>query len=506
MRRVTSNHTKNSINNINGGPNQHNSYHGQQMDRLDVERMFNQDTRGGFQDGPQRDMFPSRSSRSYRGSKNNLDNLGEITGEEIYDDYENYDQGMPLRAQYSVKKPSHDSNMYVDFNIFDKGRKAPLANVSYYDPSSSAPSGFADISTSMTKMSNQLEPLSVCSTGVESLCLHLYDMFSNTMHGNSFVINSIGLYGLFASLYIASDGVTEQELVQYFNFPTHNYIFNGLLPLIDECNTIEKMLNIKNIIIIGNTVPYSPHYADEIRDMCILFRVNIKNQVTEADRVNTLVKKLMGITMRRSVVAEHIDKLQLMLLNLCVIRPIWNTPFDKVVKNSFYGLNGKRQENFLYSVGKSCGYYEDSTFQMIELKCHKNKMSMGIFLSKGDDDIKVDDSKLKFYVSHLKDVVLDEVKIPMFRHDIKTRLTDALQSTGLHSVFVKLVMPEFLPEHGTLHDVVQNTTIIIDNNASSTSENNRGYQTSRKFIANRQFTYYFRLAMSNTIIVMGSYV
>jgi serine protease inhibitor len=194
-----------------------------------------------------------------------------------------------------------------------------------------------------------------------------------------------------------------------------------------------------------------------------------------------------------------------MFANLLGIRPIWHVAFDKIVKGSFYTHDGKRDANYMYGVGKSFGYYEDNLIQLVEIKCLKQSSSMGIILSKNDDEFDFDETKIKFYISHLKDVVLDEIKIPTFKQELKMRYNSILKATGLNTVFAKIVAPDFFPETAVLHDVVQNVSIVVDNIYGKQHELNRGYRTSRKFLATKPFIYYFRLTDTNTILLVGSY-
>jgi len=475
------------------------------MNRINIERdgFFNQDTRGSYENGDEFRRMPERKRDNRVMSKR--EKTGEITGEIINDDYQNYDQGMPIRSQYNIKKPLHDSNMYTDFDIFNKQKNTSDFKVSSFDPGSSGTTGYADVMVSMTKLSNQVQPAEICSNGVEKIGFNLFNNLFGSLQKSNFITNGYGLYSLFSSLYLASTGTTEIELKNYFDFPKKEYIYKGLYKVIDETNAINKMFNSRNIIIIGNDVPYNMHYCDNIRDLGIIFRVNISKPDTEADRVNKLIKKLMGHDMRRTVISENIIDLQVMFANLLVIRPIWHVAFDKVVKGSFYTHDGKRDANYMYGVGKSFGYYEDNLIQLVEVKCLKQSSSMGIILAKNDDEFDFDETKIKFYISHLKDVVLDEIKIPTFKQDLKMRYNSILKVTGLNTVFTKIVAPDFFPETAVLHDVVQNVSIVVDNIYGQQHELNRGYRTSRKFLATKPFIYYFRLTDTNTILLVGSY-
>ena len=196
-----------------------------------------------------------------------------------------------------------------------------------------------------------------------------------------------------------------------------------------------------------------------------------------------------------------------MFLVCGVIHPIWASPFDRISKGTFNNnIHQARQIQYLHSIGKTYGYYEDTEKQILEINCANNSMMMGIVLNREHaTDYVLDDTKLHFYISNIKESVLEEVKIPIFKQDHKIRFTKTLKESNLKSVFIKVVAPELFPENSLLNDVVQNIRVIIDQTSLNTRDSNRGYRTVRKFIAERPFMYYFRLPSSNTIILVGLY-
>jgi len=480
--------------------------HKKHIDRINLERgnMFGLDTKTDV-DNKRHNVNKDRPATN---------RMGEITGNDMDDDYHNYDQGMPIRSQYTIRKPIHDPNAYTDFDIFKKNYSPSIDNIKYYDPhnGNKALGSPADIMSSMSKMSNQVAPNHMCSSGISMIATNLFNHFKN--YNSSYAVNAIGLYNIFAALYLSSDGLTEVELKQYFNFPKREHIYDGIINIIDDINSMENIINSKNLLIMGHNVPYDMHHYDNIKDFCILFRVNINKPSSEAARMNHIIKKLMLYDIRNPLIADNIANLQLMFLNLIVIKPIWEFPFDKIIKGKFISQDESVSDitiSYLYSVNKSFSYYEDNIIQLAEINCQNNSLSMGIILPKSDNfgslDGVIDESKLKFYISNLKDTILDEFKIPVFKQDLKMRYVNVLKSTGLTTAFTKIVAPDLLPESGVLHDVVQNVSIIVDNNYSNSQNKNsgRGYRTTRKFIANKSFIYYFRLLKSNTIVLIGSY-
>jgi len=466
--------------------------HSKNLDRLFMERdsAFGQDTR----------LYDRSNIRD--------DSKGEITGDMYDENAEN--RGLPMRSAYTIRKPLHDPNEHLDFDLFNE--KPSKLNITNFDPTAGSNEvGFADIEASMSKLSSQVNPLVICSTGIDKLNNNLFYYLFDMVRGNTYTINGIGLYSLFASLYLASDGATEIELKKFFDFPKKDTLFKGLNRITQNLENINTMINIKNFMIIGDEVPYDPHYYDSIRDFCVLIRPMVSQPLKESQKINGLIKRIVGYDIRNPITAENIQNLQLMFLTTAIIHPIWAIPFDRITKGIFNeGNQGEKQTNFLHSMGKSYGYFEDNNYQLLEVRCGSNKSNdliMGILLSKNDFVAEVDDIKLHFYISHIKESILDEVKIPMFKQDLKLRFNNSLKNMGLNTVFIKVLSRSFFPEGVTLQDIVQNVKIIIDFE-SARNENqatNRGYRTTRKFLADKPFIYYFRMPKTNTLLFMGSY-
>lgn len=442
--------------------------------------------------------------REFGDEDKDIDNkkkIGEITGNE-YSEHE-LERGLPLRSQFTVKKQLYDANEHLDFNLFDDN--PTKLNVKYDDYKSLNNIQFADVNTSMSKISTQINPIEICSNGIDKINDNLFNYLFNLVFGNTYTINGIGIYNLFASLYLLSNGITEIELKKIFDFPKKDILYKGLRKINSNIEKITDMINIKNFMIIGNDVPYNPNYYDNIKEFCILMRANINFPENEAQKINKLIKKLIGNEIRNPINVKNIEGLQLMFLATAVIHPIWAIPFNKTIEGIFSKFSGDIKTYYLHGIGKLYGYFEDNEYQLLEIKCARNELMMGILLNKEKFKPNIDDKKLHFYISHIKEVVLDEVKIPIFKQELKLRFVNSLKNMGLNGVFIKIIAKELFPEGIILQDVVQNVKIIIDDSYIESYQMTKGYISNRKFIANKPFIYYFRLSKTNTFLFIGSY-
>lgn len=462
--------------------------HSKNLDRLNLERdnLFNQDSKHTDLDSMGR-------------IKNGI---GEITGS-MFDGGHNL-RGLPMRPQFSAKKEIYDANEHLDFDLYSS-KKSNL-NVKYFDPNddNNISGNYADISSSMTKISSQVNPVTICSNGIDRINNNSFYYLFDLLENQHYVINGFGLYNLFASLYLSSENRTDVELKKFFDFPKKDILFKGLNNINKVFDNVLKTVTIKNFLIVGNDVPYNPNYYDTVKDFCILIRADISRPSQEANKINMLIKKITeNNDIKTCITSENLINLQLMFLTVAIFHPVWETSFDNVVNGLFMK---QIKTNFLISVGKSFGYFEDNNHQLLEIRCNNNEMTFGILLHKSEMVADVDDIKLHYYISNLKESILDEVRIPMFKDDSKLRFNSSLKNMGLQTVFMDIISPDFFPEGIVLQDVVQNVKIIIDNTYRKESENiNKGYRTSRKFIADKPFIYYFRLVKTDTILLLGTY-
>ncbi len=473
----------------------HGTEHSQSLDRIAIER-------GGFFEQDSNNKTEVNSQGQVIFDENTNPSLGEITGD-VFNAHL-LDRGLPVRSQTTKKRQQYDQNEHLDFDLFNT--KPSTLKVTNFDPTliqGSAGSGFAEITTSMTSMSTQLSPVTLCSSQIDRLNNNLF-YFLYDSYDSQYITNGLGLFQLFASLYFSATAITEIELKKMFDFPKREELYNGLIKIQNAMNAIEPMINFKNFIIIAQDVPYDPNYHDAIKDFCTLVRVDSSKPFSEAKKLDDAIKKIIGSELRTTITTTNLKNLQLILLAACVIHPVWNTPFDKTIQESFYTYGREDKMTFLQSISKSYGYFEDNAHQVLEIKCAGSELVMGFILHKTEINSDVDDIKLHFFISHMKECIMDEVRIPVFSSDCKLRFTGTLQNLGLKSLFEKVVCPKFFPENIVLQDVIQNVKITIDDACIKTQQKDqKGYRTNRKFLCNKPFIYYFRMIKTNTVILNG---
>jgi serine protease inhibitor len=440
-------------------------------------------------------------------SDEETEKVGEITGGDMMED-NTIDKGMPMRSQYNPKKPVYDSNKYLDFNLFDK--KPSKLKVGYSDDNNNY-SSYADINNSMTSITQQVNPEYIVSNSIEDIGTRLFKCMFNSLPNNNFIICTFGLYSLFSSLYLLSNGNTENETKKFFNLPDKNTLGKSLYKLnsIIDSSKSENMMNIKNFFVMGNNIPCNLDSLRMIEQFCTIAQVNITEPEREAIKMTYLIDRLMGKKMRNPVTSSNIENLQIMLMTTVVIHPKWNNTFDRMGKGIFYGYDEERKQNYLISNGKVFPYFEDNEHQILEIYFDgsggdNSKYAFGIVLHK-TNQIAETNEKLHFYIEHMKPTTLDEVRIPAFTQDLKFRFNNLIKKMGYKTPFYQIHAKNIFPEGNVqLQDIIQNVKITIDNSVrEGFNHPTRGCHTIQKFIVDKPFFYYFRSLQTKTIFING---
>ena len=441
-------------------------------------------------------LFAERDFDKY---SNDSDGVGEITGNKLESDVHN--KGLPMRSQYNHKKEIYDANKYLDFNLFDEKPKKK-SKIGYNDETNNY-SSYADLNSSMKPMTQQINPLYITNNSLEKFGSKLIFSIAETLNEN-YIINTYGLYTLFSSLYLISENITENECKKFFNLSDKNTLLESMQKITMCLNFVNVQINIKNFIIYGNNIPYIQDSFSKISKLCTVASVNIMEPEKEALKLTFIINSLMKTKMRNPVTFKNIENLQLMFLTIGNIHPIWTFAFDRIGKGLFFG-NQEMNQKYLISYGKTFSYFEDNERQLVEISCGEGELMFGIILAKKEFIFDTNE-KIHFYIENMKETTLDEIRIPIFTQDLKIRYNNILKKMGLNSVFQKITANNVFPEgHVILHDIIQNIKITIDESSINKTDNAKGIHSIRKFIADRPFNYYFRLAKINTIILNGFY-
>lgn len=470
--------------------------HGSNLQRLMMERggMFGADSKNDFE-------TDEMGRPKMKGKRNNK--FGEITGGDFDDDVNL--RGLPVRSQHTSRRSQYDkeNDRNNTFDLFDD--KPSKLNVGYYDQSGEGTAGFCGINESTSKLSSQVHPVNIAGEKVDRINNNIFYSLFDIMRQSTYMVNGVSLFNLFASLYLASDDITEVDLQKFFNFSRKDILHEGMMITNKRINGLSGMVDIKNFMFVANDVPYNPKFLNTLKPFCTLVSLNINDPVNESMKANVMIKKMFNANIRNPLTPENVDQLQLMFLSVAIIKPIWAQPWDAIIPGVFQGSVDDKKVNYMKAVNKSFGYFEDETHQLIEAKCFGDELAMGFLNYKYEFVPDVNDNDLHSMIQHMKNSMLSEFVIPSFQHDLKLRLNNTLKNMGLQSPFMKVTARKLFPEGIVLQDVMQNVKIIVDDSHKASRNNYNGYKTNVRVVLNKPFIFYFRLLKTNAIISIGTF-
>ena len=307
-----------------------------------------------------RDNYEKDSKKIY--SNNEI--IGDVTGAPINNNFEKFELGMPIRSNYTIKQSEFDANMYSDFS--KKNNFSSNLNIKSFDPSSD----FADIEESMSKISTQMKPVTICSDEITKIAVINFLSLKNAMgYENTFGINSLGLYSGFSYIYGASDSLTELELKKYFSYPEKNILIKGMNSILNEINMLDSIFNMKNILLVDGDYPCSSKYTSKMQKFATIVSANTnnKNKQFEADKINNYLTKFTGLEGGKKIISiSNLTNLNSILINTLNISPVWEYEFDEIIQDVF-AINSDEyyMMSFLKGNMMSFDYYEDDKIKMI---------------------------------------------------------------------------------------------------------------------------------------------
>lgn len=429
--------------------------------------------------------------REMTSHKYNNKHIGEVTGQE-QDTSDIYDKGMPMRSSFTVKRAEYDNNAHLDFDLYDK-IDSNNNDISYNNTSSGE---FSSLDESMKTITRGTDPYETCINNINtSTCWMYNNMFM--LSKNDFIINGFGLFSSFGIIYLISNNSIETELKEYFGYQEKRHLNAGLLTIREKLNQHREQIIIDNYIINNKDIPTDISTSKKIKSLIFNLIIN-KNQIQhETSRVNNIINTLSN--MQNTMSSTTINKTDISLISVGKIIPTWSYKIDSIKK---VRINNSIVD-CLQFVGKTFNYYEDTQKQLIEIPLYGDVYAIGIILPKQYLESPTDMKTLNVSINYIKPTILDEVIFPMINKRYKTRVSGILKKTGLNKSFIKHDIVGLYPEGGNITDCIQYTDVIFGSKSGNKLSKNKGYRTTRKFIANRSFEFYLRDTDNNIILMMG---
>lgn len=446
--------------------------------RLDVDRIM---------------LERQMTSSSYQNDQDANDKqFGELTGD-AFDQSDIYDKGMPYRSSFTVKKSRFDDNKHLDFTLFSKTAKIDNNdnNIEYNDTYSG---DYAGLDEALKPITSGVNPYEVCVSNVNTTTCWMHSNLFN-ISNNMFIVNGFGLFAAFGAVYLISHGKTEIELKNYFGYQDKKHLNAGLLTIRENINKCRDQIIIDNYIINDKTITSNSDIAKKIKSLIFNIVINKNYPNEEANRVNGIIQKISNLD--NLISPNTISRVGISLISIAKITPIWAYKVDNVIKT--------KSMSYIKFIGKTYDYYEDSDRQLIEIPLHNSTIVLGMIVNKKQLEEPTNFKILTTCLNYVKPTVLDEVLIPCINTNYKIRLNQTLAKTGIVVVFNENETSSLYPEGGMLDDCLQYIYMNFGTKCGNKKCNNTGYRTTRKFMCNGSFEFYFRDTSNNCILIFGKY-
>ena len=400
----------------------------------------------------------------------------------------NFDRCMPMRPEINIcndmSRDMYNNSNFIPQSIDDiKNSRSQNKSLLYFEKETN----FADINHD-TKLSDNLQDNKICINGINNYGIFFFNNLLETMTC-PFIFSPLLTYSIFGSLFIGSEGTTEIELKNYFNFPRSDILISGLNDIYKILKSHSSIL-CDNCIIFADNIDYNPQFCKKISNYTKVRRINTHNSEKEAENINKIISYTNKIE-KKSISNNIIQNSSIVLLSYASINPIWLSHFTITSKQN--GIE------FMHAFRQTFGYFEQQGVQVIEIVSQDDLCLCIVY-----GDIELNDKNIKFITANLKPQILEEVKIPKFKLQTKLKYTNILKETELKTVFLDLKIPDLFNNDCEISDCIQNIEFNL-NERSVPSKKNNGYVTTRKFIIDKSFRFYLRTRKNNCILFLGTF-
>ena len=472
-----------------GGNNSHNIY-------IERDEFLKNSKINKFNDN---DSFEEDNFNNFASVKSNT--INRITDLD-FDDFKNGNRGMPVRSQnvnhkrFNKDNDNDESNFIVKKTINNRTKLDPYTKDTKF-------AIFSDINEN-SKLSQQLENDNICVDGINDFSLFLLKNLNNVLT-SPFIINTIDIYSIFSSIYLSSQGNTEIELKNYFNFPRKDILEDGL----NKLTNVIKASNVKNgnCILFNDNITYNPEFYKLISNISKLRKISLNNVNNEVNTINNIVNSMTQHNMKKSVTINNLNNLNILLLTLGFFNPtiiINCEEKPKIIKDNF---NSKFFSNIMIDYvllnNVTTGYIETNKFNIIEFGLDNAKTILGLIQPK----VNIKDITEKEIINNLnkfKVCLFNKIQIPLFTIQTKLRFRNIFKQTDLRTVFDDINCPDLFQDRTCIDDVLQNVEINIHPNFKVIKKGNEN-KNNKNFILKSTFIFYIRLREKLNIISIGIY-
>ena len=448
----------------------------------------------------------------------NLGNLekGEITGDHI--NYDNIDQGMPIRGNFIPNKNDKKTfldNQINDFSLFEKNNDNNQFKINYYDPfeNNNNLSNMKNLDQTDVLINNDINR---SANNIDEYGYFLFNNIQKYLLKNKYLISSFNIHILLSSLFVASKNKTSQELKNYLNLNDRSKTMADLNLFYSELEKI-KYIDILNFLIIPYRCKINKTFVSYLPCIKILNYDTMRGGSetdfeNESVKINKYISSCHNYNFTNTIKSNYLKDQSIIALISGKIEPIWENNFDDVITDIFLSYT-KRNQIFLLSRNKDYYYYSHDKLELLEIPSYDKKVSFGIITTNDAYFPTINYETINYMISNLTPTNFKYLILPQIKENLKMRYTNILKESGLQTIFNNIEIPELIVDTNiNLNDILQNIYLVIDknnnNNKNINSNNSKNNNNKNPPIVKKidtPFIYYIRLNTINTILCLGQY-
>ena len=256
---------------------------------------------------------------------------------------------------------------------------------------------------------------------------------------NNTVISPLSLHLAFDMLYNGAEGETEQEIIKTLGYPSNLdkiIISEQSKAIMDNLKTTDSMtLEIANSLWAKENVKIKQPFIDNSKKY---FYAEVKNN-TSPNVINKWVSEKTHKKINR-IVSEDSD-IKTALINAIYFNGNWADKFEKdsTVDRDFTTIEKQKIKVPTMYKCDDMPYYENEKYQAVRLNYKGNKISMFVFLPKGNSSIDnfVKDFSQEEFLNAYKNLETTklELYLPKFKTECSFQLSKTVKELGMKSAF-----------------------------------------------------------------------
>ncbi|UFX99871.1 serpin-like protein [Megavirus baoshan] len=374
-----------------------------------------------------------------------------------------------------------------------------------------------DMENNLIGGQNTIEFDDKISDANHTFTINLFNNFDSVSN----IFSPLSINYALSLLHLAALEITNLELN---NLLKYKYTVDDLQIVNDIFN--DGTISMTNLMLINKTKKINKNYKNMINDLVKMIHEDFKNPDLVAQKINHYVENKTNGLIKDIISPNNIDNNTIMILvNTVYFKSKWKYGFD-VNKTSREKFGSEKKFVDLMNIENNFNYYENKSFQVIEIPYQDENYVLGIILPK----IIPDNDTIDYTINNVPIITAQEINelinnlslekiniyIPKFTDKRKLNLIPILKKMGLSQIFdTKMCQLDLIANNICVSNIIHEAVIIIDESGTIASAvtvvTGRAISSAPKkenikiFRADHPFIYYIRYLPTNMFLFFGDF-